>query len=208
MKRCRPHIRWALAFTFALLASTAMTISAQADTVTLKANLQPSSEVPPRVSKGHGILDATFDTDIKLLTYTATYADLSGPVTMAHFHGPAPVGQNAKVQVSVEKNALASPMKGQATLTDQQVTDLMAGQGYFNIQTQENPTGEIRGQVMPSSMSWQSELACWMLQKSMRSETAKPEIDVQRTRAHTSRRVWLPRVPRGWRLEDVRDGSM
>ncbi|WP_277189473.1 CHRD domain-containing protein [Caballeronia sp. BR00000012568055] len=144
---CRPHVRWTLSLTLALLAST----SAHADTVALKANLQPSSEVPPRVSKGHGILDATFDTDTKLLTWTATYAELSGPVTMAHFHGPAPVGQNAKVQVPVDKAALASPMKGQATLNDQQVTDLMAGQWYFNIHTQENPTGEIRGQVMPSN---------------------------------------------------------
>ncbi|KND54428.1 hypothetical protein BPUN_4782 [Candidatus Paraburkholderia kirkii] len=123
--------------------------AALADTVALKASLQPSSEVPPHVSKGHGILDATFDTDTKVLTWTATYAELSGPVTMAHFHGPAPVGQNAKVQVPVDKHALASPMKGQATLTDQQVTDLMTGQWYFNIHTQENPTGEIRGQVMP-----------------------------------------------------------
>jgi hypothetical protein len=146
---CRPHVRWTLAFAFAFtLLASAM---AHADTVSLKANLQPSSEVPPRVSKGHGILDATFDTDTKILTYTATYDDLSGPVTMAHFHGPAPVGQNAKVQVPVEKNALASPMKGQATLTDQQVADLLAGQWYFNIHTQENPTGEIRGQVMPSN---------------------------------------------------------
>ncbi|WP_244814480.1 CHRD domain-containing protein [Caballeronia sp. Lep1P3] len=135
------------AFILALLGSNA----AHADTVALKANLQPSSEVPPRVSKGHGTLDATFDTDSKVLTWTATYADLSGPVTMAHFHGPAPVGQNAKVQVPVDKRALASPMKGRATLTEQQVADLMGGQWYFNIHTQENPTGEIRGQVMPSN---------------------------------------------------------
>ncbi|WP_374729908.1 CHRD domain-containing protein [Caballeronia temeraria] len=131
--------------------TTLAATTAQADTIDLKGNLQPSSEVPPRVSKGHGILDATFDTDTKVLAWTATYAELSGPVTMAHFHGPAPVGQNAKVQVPIDKKALASPMKGQATLTDVQVTDLMAGQWYFNIHTQENPTGEIRGQVMPSN---------------------------------------------------------
>jgi hypothetical protein len=144
---CRPHVRWMRGATLAMLACSAT----YADTVTLKANLQPSSEVPPRVSKGHGELDAKFDTDTKVLTWTATYAELSGPATMAHFHGPAPVGQNAKVQVPVEKDALASPMKGHATLTDQQVTDLLAGQWYFNIHTQENPTGEIRGQVMPSN---------------------------------------------------------
>jgi hypothetical protein len=130
-----------------LFAST----SAYADAVSLKASLQPSSEVPPRVSKGHGVLDASFDTDTRVLTWTATYAELSGPVTMAHFHGPAPVGQNAKVQVPVDKKALANPMKGQARLTDQQVADLMSGQWYFNIHTQENPTGEIRGQVMPAN---------------------------------------------------------
>ncbi|BAN22031.1 CHRD domain-containing protein [Caballeronia insecticola] len=133
--------------------------AARADTVALKANLQPSSEVPPRVSKGHGIVDANFDTDTKVLTWTVTYADLSGPVTMAHFHGPAPVGQNAKPQVSIDaktdtkadKKALASPMKGQATLSDQQVNDLMTGQWYFNIHTQDNPSGEIRGQITPAN---------------------------------------------------------
>jgi hypothetical protein len=70
---------------------------------------------------------------------------------MAHFHGPAPVGQNAKVQVGIDKNALPSPIAGQATLSEQQSTDLMAGQYYFNIHTEKNPTGEIRGQVMPAN---------------------------------------------------------
>jgi hypothetical protein len=143
---CRPFIRWTAGLILTLLASSAV----YADTVALKANLQPSSEVPPRVSKGHGVLEANFDTDTKMLTWTATYAELSGPVTMAHFHGPAPVGQNAKVQVPVDKSALASPMKGQAKLTEQQVNDLMTGQWYFNIHTEENPTGEIRGQVIPA----------------------------------------------------------
>ena len=44
-------VLWALASGVAL-----------ADTVELKADLEPSSEVPPRVSHGHGMLDATFDT--------------------------------------------------------------------------------------------------------------------------------------------------
>jgi hypothetical protein len=124
---------------------------ALADTVELKANLQPSSEVPPRVSHGHGDLSATFDTSTKTLQWTITYGDLSGPATMAHFHGPAPVGQNAKVQVPIDKGALANPIKGSATLTEQQVTDLMSGQWYFNIHTAQNPTGEIRGQVLPAN---------------------------------------------------------
>jgi hypothetical protein len=125
--------------------------AAFADTVALKADLEPSSEVPPRVSHGHGALDATFDTSTRSLTWTVTYEGLSGPATAAHFHGPAPVGQNAGVQVPISKNALATPIKGSATLTEQQVTDLMAGQWYFNVHTAQNPTGEVRGQVLPAN---------------------------------------------------------
>jgi len=122
-----------------------------ADTVALKADLEPSSEVPPRVSHGHGMLNATFDTSTKSLQWTITYEGLTGPASAAHFHGPAPVGQNAKVQVPIGKDALASPIKGSAALTDQQVTDLMAGQWYFNVHTAQNPMGEIRGQVLPAN---------------------------------------------------------
>jgi len=125
--------------------------AAFADTVALKANLQPSSEVPPKVSHGHGTLNATFDTSSRTLKWDITYADLSGPATAAHFHGPAPVGQNAKVQVPIAKSDLASPIKGSATLSEQQATDLMGGQWYFNVHTKQNPAGEIRGQVLPAN---------------------------------------------------------
>jgi hypothetical protein len=121
---------------------------AHAETVMFKADLQPSSEVPPKTSKGHGALDATYDTSSKVLQWNATYADLSGPVSAAHFHGPAPVGQNAGIQVPIDKSALASPIHGQATLTDDQAGDLLAGKWYFNVHTAQNPGGEIRGQVL------------------------------------------------------------
>jgi len=55
------------------------------------------------------------------------------------------------VQVPIPKGELASPIKGSATLNDKQVTDLMAGQWYFNVHTQQNPSGEIRGQVLPAN---------------------------------------------------------
>lgn len=49
-------------------------------------------------------------------------------------------------------------------------------------------------------MSWQNALACWIVRRRLRPETAKPEISVERARAYTSKRVWTPKVPRGWRL--------
>ena len=51
-------------------------------------------------------------------------------------------------------------------------------------------------------MSWQSALACWVLRRRTRPETGKPGIDVARARALTSKRVWSPKVPPGWRLEE------
>jgi hypothetical protein len=124
---------------------------AYADAVALKADLEPSSEVPPKTSHGHGALTATFDTSSKALSWNVTYEGLSGLAVAAHFHGPAPVGQNAAVQVPIQKGQLSSPIKGSASLTDTQANDLMAGKWYFNVHTAQNPSGEIRGQVLPAN---------------------------------------------------------
>ena len=53
-------------------------------------------------------------------------------------------------------------------------------------------------------MSWQSALACWAVRKRMRPHTATPELDVEFARRYASRRIWSPRVPKGWRL-DIRN---
>ncbi|WP_206997355.1 CHRD domain-containing protein [Trinickia mobilis] len=135
----------------AVLLWAVATGAAYADTVALKADLEPSSEVPPKTSHGHGALTATFDTSSKALKWHIRYEGLSGPAVAAHFHGPAPVGQNADVQVPIPKDKLASPIDGSATLTDSQVADLMAGKWYFNVHTAANPSGEIRGQVLPAN---------------------------------------------------------
>ncbi|MCA7998847.1 CHRD domain-containing protein [Burkholderia metallica] len=135
----------------ALLAGMLAAGSVAAETVRLSANLQPSSEVPPTATKGSGDVEATYDTATHLLRWKITYEHLTGPATAAHFHGPAPVGQNAGVQVPIPKDELASPIEGSKELTDAQVTDLMGGKWYFNVHTKEHPAGEIRGQVMPAN---------------------------------------------------------
>jgi len=128
------------------LAALAVAPAALADSVKLKASLKASEEVPPIQSAGTGSLDGTYDTASKQLTYTVNYSGLSGAATAAHFHGPAETGKNAGVVVPVQ-GSVASPIKGSATLTDAQAADLMAGKWYFNIHTEANKGGEIRGQV-------------------------------------------------------------
>ena len=130
----------------AFAASLMIAPAAFAATETFTADLKAASEVPANDSKGAGTLNATYDTASKKLTYTAVYKDLSGPATMAHFHGPADTKTNAPVVVPV-KDMAAGTLKGEATLTDAQAADLEAGKWYFNIHTDKNKGGEIRGQV-------------------------------------------------------------
>jgi hypothetical protein len=120
--------------------------AAFAEVQNYSAVLNAASEVPPVDSKGNGTLTATYDTTSKKFTYTVAYKDLTGPATAAHFHGPADAKANAGVVVPA-KDA-ATPIKGEATLTDAQAADLQAGKWYFNVHTAANKGGEIRGQVM------------------------------------------------------------
>jgi len=117
-----------------------------AETVTYKATMNAQSEVPPNESKGAGTAEITYDTTSKMLTWTVTFSDLSGPATAAHFHGPAEAGKNAGVAVLIGNNP-TSPAKGTATLTDAQADDLAGGRWYVNVHTGANRGGEIRGQV-------------------------------------------------------------
>jgi hypothetical protein len=120
---------------------------AQADQITFKADLASAAEVPPVTSPGKGSATASLDTTTKTLTWTVTYSGLSGPATAGHIHGPAALGANAGVLVPFSGD-LASPIKGSATLTDAQVSDLEAGKLYVNLHTAANKPGEIRGQLL------------------------------------------------------------
>src|SRR5271165_1083518 len=120
--------------------------SARAETIKFTANLTGPAETPPTDSKATGTLTATFDTASKTLAWTVDYSGLTGPAIGAHFHGPAPLGKAAPIEVP-QPAPLDSPMKGSATLTDAEVKDLMDGMLYFNIHTAEHKPGEIRGQV-------------------------------------------------------------
>ncbi len=129
-----------LAISTSLIAAPAM-----AEMVKMSATLEAAQEVPPNDSAGKGTAELNFDTDTKMLEWTVEYSDLTGPASAGHIHGPAAVGENAGVAVPFE-NA-ESPIKGSATLTDEQAADLTAGKYYVNIHTEAHPDGEIRGQI-------------------------------------------------------------
>ena len=139
--------RTSLAFAAAALVLAAG--AAHAEMVKFHADMTGAAEVPPKQTQGTGTVDATLDTSSRKLDWTASWQNLTGPATMAHFHGPAAAGANAGVQVPLGKNP-TSPDHGTATLTPEQVQQLQGGQWYANVHTAANPGGEIRGQMEPA----------------------------------------------------------
>ena len=137
-----------------LAACLAVTHPALAEIISFKTELKGNNEVPPNDSKGTGTFTATYDTESKKLTWKGEYSDLTGPATMAHFHGPTEpswqqpheFGDVADVTVTI--TPITSPFEGSATLTDAQAAELIAGRWYVNIHTDAYPAGEIRGQVV------------------------------------------------------------
>ena len=135
----------------ALLISAVATGAAYAEEDKYKADLEPSSEVPPTTSKGHGMVQATLDPSTKLFKWNISFEGLTGPAIAAHFHGPAGVGKNAPPVIPVDvPKARSGSVSGAQTLTDDQLTDLTTGNWYFNVHTAMNKTGEIRGQLRPT----------------------------------------------------------
>lgn len=101
---------------------------------------------------GTGIM--TLDDMSNLFSWDIEWSNLTGTVTNAHFHGPAALDQNAGVQVGIDFTM--NPTSGSTTLSDIQVSDLLAGLWYINIHSDFAPGGEIRGQVqvvpLPASL--------------------------------------------------------
>jgi hypothetical protein len=127
--------------------------------------LSPTNVAPPAASSGSGgeLSDGlTFD----LATYTlnlslgygsaAGFSDLTGPPTAMHIHGPAGAGTNAGVLIDLAPlhfpytdTAKGGVIIGQIPYPTNLVTDLMSGLHYVTIHTAGNPSGELRGQLIP-----------------------------------------------------------
>ena len=131
----------------AVMAGCLVSAPLSAATMKFHADMLSASEVPPTGTDGKGTADGSYDTVSHKLDYTLSWSGLSGPATMAHFHGPAAAGVNAGVVVPLGNNPI-SPLGGSATLTDAQAAQLQAGQWYANVHTPAHPKGEIRGQML------------------------------------------------------------
>ncbi|MDC5611778.1 CHRD domain-containing protein, partial [Acinetobacter baumannii] len=104
---------------------------------------------PPVETKASGWFKAVYRPSTKVLEYRLNLVGLSGPVTMAYLHGPAPAGQNAQQVVPINPPFYSdgSTISDGVTLTKEQADQLLAGQWYISVRTAKHPDGEIRGQI-------------------------------------------------------------
>ena len=139
------------AFTAAVIGSAAFATPVLAAPITFEVHLTGAQEVPAVQTSGTGTADITYDATNRTVTWSIKYSGLSGPVTMAHFHGPAAVGTNGPVTLwlTAHMGTVANPIQGSAVLTADQAQQFLAGQWYVNLHTQSHPAGEVRGQVTP-----------------------------------------------------------
>jgi hypothetical protein len=128
-------------------ASTSITFS-------LNSTASGSQAVPASSnSNGSGNLTGTYNSSTKVMTYTTTWANLTGaPISGGLFAGV--VGQ---IGTSISAWTLGTGLSAQGnfsattTLNADQEAQLLAGKAYFVLATTANASGEIRGQITASA---------------------------------------------------------
>lgn len=94
-------------------------------------------------AQARGTVTALYYPGAHVLRYTVTWEGLSGPVTMAHLHGPALPGKTAPPEVTVH-GPYKSPLSGSVLLNARTEQDLQEGHLYLNLHTRHAPGGEVR----------------------------------------------------------------
>lgn len=109
--------------------------------------LNGGQENPPVDTNAFGV--AYFTLNGKTLCYSVSYSGLIGAETAAHIHGEAAAGTNTGVLFPFPETT--SPKNGCADVDNATKKAIRKGSAYVNIHTDDNPGGEIRGQIVPAS---------------------------------------------------------
>lgn len=112
------------------------------------ASLDAAQENAGVVSNARGTATLTYTPHG--LVYRIVVDGLSGPITGAHFHN-APAGTNGGVVSNIGSSFTDNVAMGVWNLpTTELLEELLADNLYINIHTAQNPSGEIRGQILVS----------------------------------------------------------
>lgn len=130
------------------------------------ATLTGGQQVPAVASSGAGVGTVVLNTAETQITVNMSFSGLSSAANAAHIHGPAAAGANAGILFDfsgVTPAATSGSIPEQVFAIDAtQVSQLKAGQFYFNIHTGNFGSGEIRGQIGPApAQRFTATLAGW-----------------------------------------------
>jgi hypothetical protein len=117
------------------------------------ATLDGASQQPdPVKTKASG--QAAFVVRGDKLSVDISFADLSKKLTTAHIHGPATEDETADVLIGlvpeISPNTKAGTIQGTVPITPEQVDLMSTGMTYVDLHSKKFPTGEIRGQIVPT----------------------------------------------------------
>lgn len=104
-------------------------------------------------SPGAGEFNGAYDSNTNSFTFSVTWNGLTGPVTGAHFHGPASAGANAGIRVPLDglpgfdTGSATGLFTGSVSLDNTMETELLSDMWYINLHTATNTGGEVRGQI-------------------------------------------------------------
>lgn len=113
--------------------------------VDVKVTLSGDQEVPPVKTEGKGSGTITVADDGSV-SGSVTTTGVKG--TMAHIHQGA-AGANGPVIVPFVKDGDTYKAPPGAKLTPDQLKEFKAGNTYFNVHSDANKGGEVRGQLKP-----------------------------------------------------------
>ena len=111
-----------------------------------------SKEIPSNTTTGTATLSGSYNKATNALSYTITWAGLTGNISAAHFHGPATATETASpiLDITIGTNGTSGSVTSTATVTDAFENALLDGKIYYNLHTAQYPNGEIRSQVSAS----------------------------------------------------------
>lgn len=122
------------------------TASARAETFI--AYLNGAQEVPAVATNGKGYARVFVNAATNTYTFTVVFEGLSSAQTLSHIHAPAAIGANAGVAINLGTvGGTSGTITGGGSITNTQIAQLRAHQGYVNVHTSNFPGGEIRGQL-------------------------------------------------------------
>ncbi len=163
--------------------SATTTIQSPSSGQKFSAKMTGDKEVPPISTDTTGTIRVEANSQQQTLDYDLTLTNLNGVITGAHIHmgkpgvnGPIVADLNAPGLGGAAAASSSSSSSGEGTamtsnsvsgtirstdlkgpLEGKQITDLIKlieeGRAYTNVHTEQNPNGEIRGQLFTSSSS-------------------------------------------------------